>query len=235
MLEVKNLHYFYGGVHALKGIDFRVEQGEIVTLIGANGAGKTTTLRCLSGLLTPSQGEIQYLGEPIQKMAPHMAASKGIAQVLEGRHVFPFLTVEENLSLGAYSKGRENHTALDVERMYKRFPRLRERKSQHAGSLSGGEQQMLVIGRALMSRPKLILMDEPSLGLAPIIVEEIFAIIQEIAQEGVTVLLNEQNANIALSIADRGYVIETGEIILSGTGKELLEDDQVRKSYLGAE
>ena len=235
MLRVHDLHYYYGGVHALKGIDLEVRQGEIVTLIGANGAGKTTTLRCISGLLTPSSGEILYMDQPIQKLRPSKAAGMGIAQVLEGRHVFPHLTVEENLVLGAYSQGKGNPLKEDITKMYHRFPRLQERRKQNAGTLSGGEQQMLVIARALMSHPKLLLMDEPSLGLAPIIVEEIFHIIQEISQDGVTILLNEQNANMALAIANRGYVIETGTIALTGTGQELLGNDEVRKSYLGAQ
>ena len=234
MLKVTNLHYYYGGVHALKGISFYVSQGEIVTLVGANGAGKTTTLQCLSGLLSPSSGTVEYEGKQIQKIAPHRAAGMGISQVLENRHVFPHLSVEENLEMGAFSL-KKGDVKEDIESMYRRFPRLRERKTQMAGSLSGGEQQMLVIGRALMSHPRLVLMDEPSLGLAPIIVDEIFDIIQSIAAEGVTILLVEQNANIALSIADRGYVLENGHIILSGTGAELMDNDDVRKSYLGEE
>ena len=233
MLKVDNLHYYYGGVHALKGIGFDVKKGEIVTLVGANGAGKTTTLQCVSGLLSASSGTIEYEGKQIQKMPPHRASGLGIAQVLENRHVFPHLSVEENLELGAFSLKR-SAVKDDVQSMYQRFPRLQERKTQMAGSLSGGEQQMLVIGRALMSHPRLVLMDEPSLGLAPIIVDEIFDIIQSIAAEGVTILLVEQNANIALSIADRGYVLESGEIVLTGTGEELLNNDDVRKSYLGA-
>ena len=234
MLSVKDIHYYYGGIHALKGVSLEVNEGEIVTLIGANGAGKTTTLRCISGLLTPSAGEIIYDGRPIHKISASKAPYIGIGQVLEERHVFPHLTVEENLMLGAYSKGRGNNTKADMEDMYRRFPRLNERKKQNAGTLSGGEQQMLVIARALMSHPKLLLMDEPSLGLAPIVVQEIFDIIQEINKEGVTILLNEQNANMALAIADRAYVIETGSIVLTGTGAELLGNDEVRKSYLGA-
>ena len=234
MLSVKDIHYYYGGIHALKGVSLEVNEGEIVTLIGANGAGKTTTLRCISGLLTPSSGEIIYEGKSINRISPSKAPYIGIGQVLEERHVFPHLTVEENLMLGAYSKGRGNNTKADMEEMYRRFPRLKERKKQNAGTLSGGEQQMLVIGRALMSHPKLLLMDEPSLGLAPIVVQEIFDIIQEINKEGVTILLNEQNANMALAIADRAYVIETGNIVLTGTGADLLNNDEVRKSYLGA-
>lgn len=234
MLSVNNIHYYYGGIHALKGVSLEVKEGEIVTLIGANGAGKTTTLRCISGLLSPSSGEITYMGQPIHKIHPSKAAYLGIGQVLEDRHVFPHLTVEENLMLGAFSRGRKNTTKEDIADMYRRFPRLEERKKQNAGTLSGGEQQMCVIARALMSHPKLLLMDEPSLGLAPIIVQEIFDIIQEINKEGVTILLNEQNANMALAIANHGYVIETGNIVLSGTGQELLNNDEVRKSYLGA-
>ncbi len=233
MLSVKDIHYYYGGIHALKGVSLEVNEGEIVTLIGANGAGKTTTLRCISGLLTPSSGEIVYEGKTINKISASKAPYLGIGQVLEERHVFPHLTVEENLMLGAYSQPRGNNTKADMADMYRRFPRLEERKKQNAGTLSGGEQQMLVIARALMSHPKLLLMDEPSLGLAPIVVQEIFDIIQEINKDGVTILLNEQNANMALAIADRAYVIETGNIVLTGTGQELLTNDEVRKAYLG--
>ena len=234
MLSVKDIHYYYGGIHALKGVSLEVNEGEIVTLIGANGAGKTTTLRCISGLLTPSSGDIIYEGKSISRISASRAPYLGIGQVLEERHVFPHLTVEENLMLGAYSQSKNNKTKEDMADMYRRFPRLGERKKQNAGTLSGGEQQMLVIARALMSHPKLLLMDEPSLGLAPIVVQEIFDIIQEINKEGVTILLNEQNANMALAIADRAYVIETGNIVLTGTGQELLNNDEVRKSYLGA-
>lgn len=235
VLELKDLHYSYGPMHALKGISLYVDEGEVVTLIGANGAGKTTTLRCISGFLDRKgvSGEILYNGTPIQKLPSNKIADSGLCQVLEGRHIFPRITVEENLQIGAFRRKNTAGIREDIKRMYKRFPRLEERKKQEGGTLSGGEQQMLAIARALMSRPKCIMMDEPSLGLAPIIVEEIFDIIKSIKNEGLTVLLVEQNCNQALKAADRGYVLETGEIILSGSAQDLASNEEVQKSYLG--
>lgn len=232
LLEVHDLHASYGAIRALRGISFHVEEGEVVTLIGANGAGKSTTLNTLSGLMKPTQGRIVLDGEDITGLRGDRVTKRGLIQVPEGRQVIATMTVYENLLLGAYTR-RDNDVSADVERMFARFPRLRERRNQKAGSLSGGEQQMLAIARALMARPRLLLLDEPSLGLAPIIVREIFAIVRELHDTGVTILLVEQNARLALQAADRGYVMETGRISLSGRGDELLHDDRVRQAYLG--
>lgn len=232
MLKVENLAVHYGVIQAVRNVNFEVNQGEIVSLIGANGAGKTTILHTLSGLISPSAGKITFEGEEIQKKAPRKIVAKGISQVPEGRHVFSGLTVQENLEMGAYLR-KEKNLSEEYETIYQRFPILKERLSQDASTLSGGEQQMLAMGRALMSKPRLLLLDEPSMGLAPIFIKEIFNIIQAIQAQGTTVLLIEQNAKMALSIADRGYVLETGEVVLSGTGEELLASDEVRKAYLG--
>lgn len=233
MLEIKNLNVHYSGIHALKGISLRVEEGEIVTLIGANGAGKTTTLRTISGLKKITDGEIR-LGELNlnDRSAPQRVAL-GVSQVPEGRRIFPEMSVLENLEMGAFLRKDKDGIRKDMESVYERFPILGNRKRQLAGTLSGGEQQMLAMGRALMSRPKILLLDEPSMGLAPLLVREIFEIIKDINQSGTTVLLIEQNASMALSIADRGYVIETGSIVLSGSGKELMTSKEVQKAYLG--
>ncbi len=231
MLKVENLQVNYGGIQAVRGISFEVPDGEIVTLIGANGAGKSTTLRSIIGLVPPREGSVLYNGEELRGKSTAEIVARGITLVPEGRRVFPDLTVEENLRIGAYL--RKDDLRGDLEWVYELFPRLRERHWQAAGTLSGGEQQMLAVGRALMSRPKLVMMDEPSLGLAPIVVQQIFEIIRKIHEEGVTVLLIEQNANMALHAADMGYVMETGTIILSGPGKELLADPRVRAAYLG--
>lgn len=233
MLEVKNLSVSYGAIEAVKNVSFEVHEGEVVTLIGANGAGKTSILRTISGLVKASGGEIVYTGTDISKVPARKIVADGLAQVPEGRHVFAGLTVMENLEMGAFLKNNKDENAANLKKVFARFPRLEERKNQDAATLSGGEQQMLAMGRALMSQPKLLLLDEPSMGLAPIFIQEIFDIIQDIQKQGTTVLLIEQNANKALSIADRGYVLETGKIVLSGTGKELLESDEVRKAYLG--
>ncbi|MDL2257966.1 ABC transporter ATP-binding protein [Eubacteriales bacterium OttesenSCG-928-K08] len=233
MLEVKNLQVHYGGIEALKGISFEVNEGEIVTLIGANGAGKSTTLRSICGLVQKSGGEIVYQGKPITNLATQKTVEQGIVLVPEGRRVFPNLTVLENLKIGAYLRKDDAGIQEDIKHVYGFFPRLEERHWQMAGTLSGGEQQMLAVGRALMARPKLIMMDEPSLGLAPLVVRDIFSIITRINSEGVTVLLIEQNANAALRIAHRGYVLETGNIAMSNTGHALLNDDRVRQAYLG--
>ena len=233
MLQAEDLNVYYGSIHAIQGVSFQVNKGEIVTLIGANGAGKSTTLNTISGLLRSKTGSLTFRGENIGGMAPHTIVRKGIVHVPEGRRIFSKLTVEENLEMGAYTRPiRELDDA--IAGVYDRFPRLKERQKQVAGTLSGGEQQMLAIGRALVSRPSLIMLDEPSMGLAPILVEQVFSIIQEIHRSGVTVLLVEQNARMALSIADRGYVLETGRVVLSGPGKELLANDSVRKAYLGS-
>ncbi len=231
LLDIKDLHVSYGGIKAVKGIDIQVNKGEIVTLIGANGAGKSTTLRTIAGLLKADQGEIIYKGEDITKLETNDIVSKGIALVPEGRRVFPDLTVLENLKIGAYL--RKDNLKDDIEWIYSLFPRLEERHWQLAGTLSGGEQQMLAVGRALMSHPEVIMMDEPSLGLAPIIVQGIFDIIKEINKQGVTILLIEQNANMALKTAHKGYVMETGNITLEGTGMDLLNDEAVKAAYLG--
>lgn len=233
MLEVKNLSVHYGMIQAVRNVDFKVNEGEIVSLIGANGAGKSTILKTLSGLIHPSEGEIVYLGENIASTSAKKIVEKGLVQVPEGRHVFPGLTVKENLELGAFLRKDKEEIQKDMEAVFERFPILKERKYQDAQTLSGGEQQMLAMGRALMSRPKLLLLDEPSMGLAPIFIREIFKIIQEIQKTGTTVLLIEQNAKMALSISNRAYVLETGSVVLSGTGQELLESDEIQKAYLG--
>lgn len=233
MLKVTDLNCFYGAIHAIKGVNLEVTDGEIVALIGSNGAGKSTTLRTISGLMKPKSGIIQYDGEDITGVPAHKIVGKGLVQVPEGRHVFANLTVMENLELGAYLRKDKEGIAKDLKDVFLKFPRLEERKNQVAGTLSGGEQQMLAMGRALMSKPKLLLLDEPSMGLAPLLVREIFDIIKEINSDGTTVLLVEQNANMALSIADKAYVLETGRITLSGTAKELAASDEVRKAYLG--
>ena len=233
MLEVKNLSVHYGMIQAVRNVDFKVNEGEIVSLIGANGAGKSTILKTLSGLIHPSEGEIVYLGENIASTSAKKIVEKGLVQVPEGRHVFPGLTVKENLELGAFLRKDKEAIQKDMEDVFERFPILKERKDQDTQTLSGGEQQMLAMGRALMSRPKLLLLDEPSMGLAPIFIREIFKIIQEIQKTGTTVLLIEQNAKMALSISNRAYVLETGSVVLSGTGQELLESDEIQKAYLG--
>ncbi len=232
MLKIDQLNVYYGNIHAIKDISFEVNQGEIVSLIGANGAGKSTILKTVSGLLRPKTGTISFLNEPIQSVAPHKIVLKGLAQVPEGRRVFTQLTVEENLEMGGYTR-KKSEVAPDLAHVYDLFPRLKERRRQTAGTLSGGEQQMLAMGRALMSHPKLLMLDEPSMGLAPLLVEQIFEIIQRLHEQGTTILLVEQNAQMALSIADRGYVLETGRIVLSAPANELLENDEVRKAYLG--
>ena len=233
MLEVKNLSVHYGMIQAVRNVNFKVNEGEIVSLIGANGAGKSTILKTLSGLIHPSEGEILYLGENIASTSAKKIVEKGLVQVPEGRHVFPGLTVKENLELGAFLRKDKEEIQKDMEAVFERFPILKERKDQDAQTLSGGEQQMLAMGRALMSRPKLLLLDEPSMGLAPIFIREIFKIIQEIQKTGTTVLLIEQNAKMALSISNRAYVLETGSVVFSGTGQELLESDEIQKAYLG--
>lgn len=233
LLKVENLSISYGAIEAVKDISFEVNEGEVVTLIGANGAGKTSTLRAISGLEKVSAGKITYNGQEIQKIPARKIVAEGLSQVPEGRHVFPGMTVLENLEMGAFLSTDKDKNLLNLKKVFSRFPRLEERKNQDAATLSGGEQQMLAMGRALMSQPKLLLLDEPSMGLAPIFIQEIFDIIQDIQKQGTTVLLIEQNANKALAIADRGYVLETGKIVLSGTGKELLASEEVRKAYLG--
>jgi branched-chain amino acid transport system ATP-binding protein len=233
MIKIDNLVVSYGGIEALKGVSLEVPSGKIVTLVGANGAGKSTTLKSIVGLVKPKSGNIDYEGTDLTKLNTELMVKKGIALVPEGRKVFADLTVLENLKIGAYSRSDKAGIAEDLEKVYSLFPRLKERTWQAAGTLSGGEQQMLAIGRALMSRPKLIMMDEPSLGLAPIIVKELFGIIKRINEEGMTVLLIEQNANAALKIADIGYIMETGRIMLSGSGQELLSNDEIKKAYLG--
>ncbi|WP_160689115.1 ABC transporter ATP-binding protein [Clostridium sp. C2-6-12] len=233
MIKIDNLVVAYGGIEALKGVSLEVPSGKIVTLVGANGAGKSTTLKSIVGLVKPKSGSIDYEGTDLTKLNTELMVKKGIALVPEGRKVFADLTVLENLKIGAYSRKDTAGIAEDLEKVYSLFPRLKERTWQAAGTLSGGEQQMLAIGRALMSRPKLIMMDEPSLGLAPIIVKELFGIIKKINEEGMTVLLIEQNANAALKIADIGYIMETGRITLSGSGQELLSNDEIKKAYLG--
>ena len=233
MLEVKNLKVHYGVIQAIKGISFEVNEGEVIALIGANGAGKTTTLQTITGMLKPSEGEILFEGQDIVKVPGHKIVSMGMAHVPEGRRVFAELSVYENLKLGAYTRKDKNEIAESLAQVYKSFPRLEERKNQLAGTLSGGEQQMLAMGRALMSKPKIILMDEPSMGLSPIFVNEIFNIIKEVSDSGTTVLLVEQNAKKALSIADRAYVLETGSITLEGKASDLLNNESVQKAYLG--
>ena len=233
MLKIDNIHVYYGAIHALKGVSLEVHKGEIVTLIGANGAGKSTTLRTVSGLLAPKSGSIFFLGENIAGMPAHEIVKHGISQVPEGRRIFAEMSVQENLEMGAFTRKDKAGVEKDFEIVYNRFPRLKERRKQQAGTLSGGEQQMLAMGRALMSRPKLLLLDEPSMGLAPLLIKEIFSIIEDINREGTTVLLVEQNANMALSIAHRAYVMETGRITLQGAAKELAASEDVRKAYLG--
>ncbi len=233
MLKIDNIHVYYGAIHAIKGISLEVKQGEIVTLIGANGAGKSTTLRTISGLLKPKEGSIRFMEKDIAGIKAHQIVKEGISQVPEGRRIFAEMSVLENLELGAFIRNDKDAIREDMEMVFHRFPRLEERKEQLAGTLSGGEQQMLAMGRALMSRPKLLLLDEPSMGLAPLLIREIFSIIQDINKTGTTVLLVEQNANMALSIAHRAYVLETGRITLSGDAKELAASEEVRKAYLG--
>ena len=232
MLKVDNINVYYGAIHAIKGISFHVDEGEVVTLIGANGAGKSTTLQTISGLLRSRTGSVEFMGENISRLPPHKILERGLAQVPEGRRIFLQMTVMENLEMGAYTR-RDGSQAAELEKVFDQFPRLAERRKQIAGTLSGGEQQMLAMGRALMSQPKLLMLDEPSMGLAPILVEQIFDIIRRLHEKGTTILLVEQNAQMALSVADRAYVLETGSISLSGTGAELLESDEVRKAYLG--
>ncbi len=231
MLKVENINVYYGKIHAIKDISFEVHEGEIVSLIGANGAGKTTTLKTISGLMRSKTGKITFMGEDISNVEAYKLVSKGLAHVPEGRRIFLQMTVKENLEMGAYTRG--DTTQEDLEDIFTRFPRLRERKNQIAGTLSGGEQQMLAIGRALMSHPKLLILDEPSMGLAPILVSQIFDIIKELHETGTTILLVEQNAEMALNVADRAYVLESGRIALSGTGEELAKSDRIKKVYLG--
>jgi branched-chain amino acid transport system ATP-binding protein len=233
MLKVDNIHVYYGAIHAIKGISLEVNQGEIVTLIGANGAGKSTTLRTISGLLKPKEGTIAFEGNSIGGVPAHEIVKRGISQVPEGRRIFADMTVMENLDLGAFTRSDKDGIKADLKMIFERFPRLEERKEQQAGTLSGGEQQMLAMGRALMSRPRLLLLDEPSMGLAPLLIREIFSIIVDINKTGTTVLLVEQNANMALSIAHRAYVLEIGRITLSGDAKDLAASEEVRKAYLG--
>ena len=233
MLEVKDLKVNYGMIQAIKGVSFQVEQGEVIALIGANGAGKTTILHTITGLLSPKEGSVTFEGTDITKIPPHKIVSMGMAHVPEGRRVFAHLTVLQNLKMGAYTRKDKAEMQETLEMVYERFPRLKERENQMAGTLSGGEQQMLAMGRALMSHPKIILMDEPSMGLSPIYVNEIFEIIQEVSKTGTTVLLVEQNAKKALSIADRAYVLETGNIALEGQASDLLNNDDIKKAYLG--
>ena len=232
ILNVENINVYYGAIHAIKGVSFHVDEGEVVTLIGANGAGKSTTLQTISGLLRSRTGSIEFCGENISRLQPHKIVERGLAQVPEGRRIFLQMSVQENLEMGAYTQSGAS-VERDLERVYEQFPRLKERRRQVAGTLSGGEQQRLAIGRALMSHPKLLMLDEPSMGLAPILVEQIFEIIQGLHKGGTTILLVEQNAQMALSVADRAYVMETGCISLSGTGRELAESDLVRRAYLG--
>lgn len=233
MLKVTNLSVNYGMIQAVKNISFEVNEGEIVTLIGANGAGKSTILRTISGLVRSGSGEMTYRGKDITKVAPQKIVEQGLIQVPEGRHVFKGLTVQENLDLGGFTRKDKENINADLDHVFERFPILAERKKQDAATLSGGEQQMLAMGRALMSKPKLLLLDEPSMGLAPIFIKEIFRIIEDIKKQGTTILLIEQNANVALQVADRGYVLETGKIVLTDTGKNLLKSDAVQKAYLG--
>ena len=232
ILEIKDLNVYYGVIHAIKDVSFTVRKGEIVTLIGANGAGKTTTLQTITGLIPARSGEILYQGSSISKVPGHKLVSRGMAHVPEGRRVFPDLTVYQNLMLGAYTRSDKGEVEADLEMIFHRFPRLKERTGQPAGTLSGGEQQMLAMGRALMSKPQMMLMDEPSMGLSPIYVNEIFDIIRKVNEDGVTILLVEQNASKALNIADRAYVMETGRIVLEGSAKDLLDDPQVKAAYL---
>ena len=232
LLEVHDIHTYYGNIHALKGVSFEVDAGEIIALIGANGAGKTTTLRTISGLMDPREGSVSYDGEDISTTRADLLVSMGISMVPEGRGVFAKLTVEENLDMGAYTR-RDKGVKQDLDRAFELFPRLEERKKQYAGTMSGGEQQMLAIARALMSSPRLLLLDEPSMGLAPVLVDGVFETIQRIKHEGVTILLVEQNAHMALQIADRGYVLQTGEVVISDTAENLQKNETVQKTYLG--
>ena len=232
ILKVDDINVYYGSIHAVKGVSFEVNQGEIVTLIGANGAGKSTTLNTIAGLLHSKTGSITFMDEPLNKYPCHKIVSKGLAMVPEGRRVFLQMTVQENLEMGAFTQPNSGVDA-DLEKVFDQFPRLKERRKQIAGTLSGGEQQMLAMGRALMSHPSLLMLDEPSMGLAPILVEQIFDIVQELNRHGTTILLVEQNAQMALSVAHRGYVLETGKIVTTGSGEELLEDEAVKRAYLG--
>ena len=233
LLEVENIHSYYGNIHALRGVSLSVEEGEVVTLIGSNGAGKTTTLRSIHGILTPREGRIVFRGEEIQGVPAHDMIGKGISQSPEGRRIFHRMTVTENLEMGAYHRNDRTEIQEDMTRVFDLFPRLKERVKQEAGTMSGGEQQMLAIGRSLMGRPRLLLLDEPSMGLAPVLVERIFQVIEEINKQGTTILLVEQNANVALEIATRGYVLETGAIVNAAPAEKLREDPKVREAYLG--
>ena len=232
ILKVDNINVYYGAIHAIKGISFHVDEGEVVTLIGANGAGKSTTLNTISGLLRSKTGSVEFMGKSLNRTPAHKIVSQGLALVPEGRRVFLQMTVQENLEMGAFTQ-KNSGVAADLEMVYEQFPRLKERFKQTAGTLSGGEQQMLAMGRALMSHPKLLMLDEPSMGLAPILVEQIFEIIQNLHNAGTTILLVEQNAQAALSVADRGYVLETGKVVTTGTGSELLSSPEIKKAYLG--
>jgi len=234
ILSAKNIHFSYGAVSTLHGVSFDVGAGDVVALIGANGAGKTTTMRCISGILRPTSGEIFFKGEPITQLAAHKIARLGIAHVLEGRHLFRHLTVRENLDMGAYHRTDRNAVVADLDWIYTLFPRIKERVNQTAGTLSGGEQQMVAIARALISKPAILLLDEPSMGLAPRIVDTIFEVIVDVARTGLPIFLVEQNANRSLAIADRAYVLELGRVVLAGTGSELIDNERVRHSYLGA-
>ena len=231
VLQVENINVYYGSIHAVKDVSFHVEQGEVVTLIGANGAGKSTALNTVAGLLRSRTGSIRFLGEELRHVPGHKLVGRGMALVPEGRRIFQHMTVQENLDLGGYCRGGDK--SADMECVFERFPRLKERRRQVAGTLSGGEQQMLAMGRALMSRPKLLMLDEPSMGLAPLLVEQIFDIIRQLHADGTTILLVEQNAQAALAVADRGYVLETGKIVTTGTGAELLADESIKEAYLG--
>lgn len=233
MLEIKDIHTYYGNIHALKGVSLTVKEGEVVTLIGSNGAGKTTTLRTIQGLLRPRQGTVLFEGKPLESLSTEAIVRLGISQSPEGRLIFPRMTVQENLEMGAYLRNDTLGIKSDMEKALNLFPRLRERISQKGGTLSGGEQQMLSIARALMSRPRLLLLDEPSMGLAPMLVSQIFAIVRDINAQGTTILLVEQNARMALSVAHRGYVIQTGEVVVAGTASDLQSNETVRKAYLG--